>query len=788
MTENTTESTEETRTNQHPLAAKITSDEALEAILEGNESSIRGYDGEQQYGVYSPLMRSPSALVEDSDEFGYQGPNIQDWWLRREMYREANGVYEKPTEVLMGVRKSYGVIHMFPHMSTKVPGEIAYTPSRRDGEADRQVRTTLGKFLAKFCPLLTDKAIAAIVSAHIAELDDTFHLATTPEEIERVYRTMRGDTGCMRYSKEHFDTPLHPSAAYAYEGLGVAYLTDGNGDVTARSVVYVNPKNPKDKRYVRIYGVRTLGRKLERSGYRNDGLGGAKLRFIEHGKYAVVPYLDPAGGANSGVPAEYNGAYVIGFKGDDFLTVLTDEMVARAQDAGMSVMTGRHSSALSPLLLNDKRVLETKACALTGKQVDVLLDDVVRIYRSHEAGVEIADRQAANREGYTLQATRYVTVSGRSGDGQIVWLKGKEFYDGGYLDDDDTWSYRGYGVLDPQVYPDLKGKSRLVYKGSAVVTRNEGDRSYYAHPHDCSRMVDETGGSRMVHKSQIPAGAVSIVPMEDSEQPTFTPPDNPNLVKTMGGKWAVPGFSHVFLHSSGKYCAPSTGSGRNAFNVSFRVANPEVYSDKFFEMLAKRITESSFGEVTSPAEGEMAGDRYTEYLAYYAGRSVLGFNAPIANSGSGITTRSNWYDYTTENMVKAYTRLKELKERGLPLGATEAQAKAYEFWLRVMDHFMPAVMLRPDAQRYAAAAKLPPVEAAPSEAPAAQPPTEPAMATTVTNAAAQQANADDVLLNQLINARMAATVADREFQGVTVQLTRPGLAPTMPTGIYTDAI
>jgi hypothetical protein len=97
------------------------------------------------------------------------------WPLLREKYREMVGVYPPATSVIETLRNSYGMAgQYFPHVSPSDHTMIAYTPDRACAEADRQIKTTIGKFLRKFLLVVTDKEIARLEAAHKADMDPTF--------------------------------------------------------------------------------------------------------------------------------------------------------------------------------------------------------------------------------------------------------------------------------------------------------------------------------------------------------------------------------------------------------------------------------------------------------------------------------------------------------------------------------------------------------------------------------------------------------------------------------------
>ena len=226
------------------------------------------------------------------------------YWYMREFMRQTFGVYPPKPDVLDLVISGFNLGAYCIHVAKDDPFMVAYTPSAEDGKRDKQLRTSFGKCLRKLCLLLTDEHIAKLDAAFRSAQDPRFWIATDGDEIERVYTKMQGDSGCMRYPTSHFynskdKSLIHPSRIYEAPGMGVAYLQDEAGEVKARSVVWTNPADETDKRYVRIYGDRALKNKLEAAGYKMRDLAGAKLKakpyLKEKGMYQM-PYLDGPGG------------------------------------------------------------------------------------------------------------------------------------------------------------------------------------------------------------------------------------------------------------------------------------------------------------------------------------------------------------------------------------------------------------------------------------------------------------------------------------------------------------
>lgn len=295
-------------TLEHALAQKIDSKEKWDVTVMGPFAPDR--PGSQTFGNGGTVFRSTS--------YG----NRQPWWARREHTRIAHGLYE--VSAVMAAINSGWAAQYAVHVSRTDNTMVAYTPSVEAGEADKQVTTTMGKFLRKVFLQMSDAEIQELEQAHRAEITVELKFATTPEDIERVYTTMDGDSGCMRHSAGYFSEDVHPSLAYNAPDMGVAY-TELDGVVRSRCVVYMRGD---DKRAVRVYGDPVIRRLLLSAGFRFTNLAGCRLRKIPSrngGDYYVVPYLDGVEG-NQG---SYDGTYAT--IDGDYLRLMTGDDAAQLQ-------------------------------------------------------------------------------------------------------------------------------------------------------------------------------------------------------------------------------------------------------------------------------------------------------------------------------------------------------------------------------------------------------------------------------------------------------------------------
>lgn len=520
------------------------------------------------------------------------------WWLLREMAREQIGLYPTATPTLEWLRSASGMAgSYFPHISKSDPTMVAFTMDHNSGVNDRQVKTTVGKLLRRFLPLMSDAQIATLEARHRAELSDEFLVAETLEDVERVYTEMRGDTGCMRYGRSNWSfQDYHPSAVYASPATGVrvAYLQDTSGAPVARTVIYDNPDDPKDKRYVRLYGAhKRLEVLLKRQGYRLAGLAGAKLPALIDGhfggrdysgstRYYVMPYLDnPGGGGGNGDSA---GTYLVQYSGSDYLTAVTREQATRVSQQMRDVGADYHhcyasgqgtqgyvtlSEALSE---NDKFT-----CGITGQEYQTLQGRPVKwLTRSGEltrAAAEnlpsVADRvtvHTLNANGSVVPAQTYVDNELVSYVHGIGWVA-INLTQAGEL---------GYTSLSPKHYPatyadTLRNSTcfaanmracqtfdgHTILRSDAVEMYDWTDEDRALHGNisteaACRRGI---GTIRYAHKDDLRAlgkmGYVST-PMVNKMR-RWIKKDHPRCIATSRGRHAIYGLHALTMLSSGEW-------------------------------------------------------------------------------------------------------------------------------------------------------------------------------------------------------------------------------------------
>ena len=220
----------------------------------------------------------------------------ENFWIWRECVRNMSE-HIVPTDFDMLRQCIYDIPEHFLHLSAKDEGYIAYTPDVKHGLQDRQIRTTIGRYLTKyFGHRYSENDIRSVANAFRERYKQSDILwATTEEDLTMVYTS--GPSSCMvkpYRNYEYLNTHVHPAVVYAGSTLAVAYLKR-DGRINARNLV-----NTETKQYVRNYGDDVLRIKLELLGYTAGSLANARLRkiFAIDGRgrtfdnRLILPYLD----------------------------------------------------------------------------------------------------------------------------------------------------------------------------------------------------------------------------------------------------------------------------------------------------------------------------------------------------------------------------------------------------------------------------------------------------------------------------------------------------------------
>jgi len=468
------------------------------------------------------------------------------WPLRRDVIREAIGVYPEPTSVLKWVRSmqsNIGLGQQFPHVSREDRTQVAFTPDATQAKADRKQRMAVGRFLRKVLLFVPESEIQRLEQSHRAEMDTTFLLAETVDAIRRVYVGMDGDTGCMRHDMEHFSLKkYHPSAVYCSPGMGVAYTEDENGTVKSRSVVWTNPDNPEDKRFVRVYGDPVLRKKLMNAGFRLAGLAGAKLRIyrdpaFEYADQVLMPWIDPAGGIHaSNVDRSLDAANAIRFKGEEFITLLDNVATTRYQRAGVHPVGIQSQGGYVQVPEVDIAGFVFD-CPLTGKRVNRMERDTVP-WLNDEGVVVRADAEAVHQRHLPALMAHH---EGRTQHVYCTAENKVRFAIPGYaahFNDEATRTSLGLCLLDEAFYP---SEARWASKGDCVRLDGPNDTHSYIRDSDAVMVYDNDGTERYVHESMVKSlkkdGCVPIAVRNSYRGLAHA--SHPKLAITRGGKRVI---------------------------------------------------------------------------------------------------------------------------------------------------------------------------------------------------------------------------------------------------------
>lgn len=140
----------------------------------------------------------------------------------------------------------------WPHKSETDPNRLAYTRDERSGEADRQVVTSVGKYLTRHFRYAPDYIIRDVV----AEFTYGGKTELTHDMDKMIAAVMDGPSSCMtRDFSIRCDDGVrrHPYAVYDPSlGWGMAVRYEDT-DVMGRCLVWTDPDNEDNRGFVRSY-------------------------------------------------------------------------------------------------------------------------------------------------------------------------------------------------------------------------------------------------------------------------------------------------------------------------------------------------------------------------------------------------------------------------------------------------------------------------------------------------------------------------------------------------------
>ena len=191
----------------------------------------------------------------------------------------------------------------WPHVAQTDATRLAYTRDERSGEANRQVLTSVGKYLTRHFDL-PDHIIRDAVALYTGGAD-TYKILSTTQDM--VHAVNNGPHSCMCWSARDFvrcsdGERRHPYAAYDPQyGWSMAVRTAANGDIVGRALLNTDEGQG--------YWVRSFGKQegsaysytddkleawLKEQGYvKRDGWHyGAQLAYIPTRDEFLAPYID----------------------------------------------------------------------------------------------------------------------------------------------------------------------------------------------------------------------------------------------------------------------------------------------------------------------------------------------------------------------------------------------------------------------------------------------------------------------------------------------------------------
>lgn len=452
------------------------------------------------------------------------------WWVHRELMRMAVGVYPAPTQALKYLSAREAFQHLLVHVSKEDPSMIAFTASADDGIRDRQTRMQFGRFMRRYYNFAADNAIAAVEAAHRMELNPPVEFIVGEKDPSAFLHAYQSINSCMSKSVGTYGTSMHPVLAYCTPGFQLAILRNASGGISARSLVWVNPENPADKRMVRTYGDTVLHNYLIKNGFEPKAFEPAylKTQIVNAASpgsdgYAniVCPYIDPGEQARSpeqNTSAVWDGAdklYLL--KRGTKLKVPSEYIVSVTNSGGIS---------------RAKAFPINRKCAVSGKMINGMTDAFVNVL--HDGKQDIA----LLKEVSTWKAAR-ITYGGAS----LYCAPETPMFSHGavnYIEDVVTRTQLGYVQLNPKFYPDDRG---WFSKDTTALTKiGLGSRASYIKTEDAAVYIDAGPVVIHMHRDEVPKDADRVAAYNDIK--TWANP-KVNVVRTIANRKVVPGVHPV---------------------------------------------------------------------------------------------------------------------------------------------------------------------------------------------------------------------------------------------------
>ena len=628
------------------------------------------------------------------------------WPHHRELYRRKLGVYPQQTEVMAAIESTFALGGFHINVSREDPSMVAFSPSFEDLQRDRQVRTSFGKLLRKLVPTLVDSQIQQLEAQHRAELDPHFEVAHTADDIYWVYTNMPGDSGCMRHPKGYWSKlgdSQHPSTVYAAPGMGVAWLKDAEGKVRSRAVIWDNPADPEDKRFVRIYGDAVLSKKLVAAGYTMKWLVGAKLAAVnaKDSSYYVLPYLDGPGGNQNDMQ------YVAKFDDENYLTLLDRNGYNKLVTAGGQAACAKTQDGCVAVPVT-RRALVTTTDILTGQTID-LMDNPGNLEWVYHQGVIgqscVIDRcsHPCALMDYTTGRTREVFMTKGDFDAKVATATI------GSVTRTFIRSAANYAHFGLCLLSERLGYAPGTYAhGSGLTNVGTGDDAEWSLSADVYKVFDAHSGVRWVYKSEVPAlkksGYVSAALLSGDK--VLCHSANPKLVTLVNGKKAVAGQHEITELHDGRWDYTRNTVARAMFGVRYAVSRPGAERLALAEVrsLVSRAADKSLAKIASSTAAEKLA-RMKGGVCGIARQGYEDFSTHRQNDGTlypyGRNNSTVWEQYT-----QAAVMIQDMSDKQLGGKFGAYAATSAKVWAQVildMDALLGRLAAEADAE---AAAQL----------------------------------------------------------------------------------
>lgn len=273
---------------------------------------LHGYDGAAALRLIEDLKRVLStmhvvATCPDAFYIERNYPNINKDDAREHMWHaDLQHRFKLHPAVIAAVhhyrpRSVHTLVFEWPHISETDPNRLAYTRDNRSGHENRQVITTVGKYLTRHFPDMPDHAIRDLAARYAGF---RFELWDTTSKI--IQSVQEGPSSCMQW--DDGDEDNHPYRTYDPRfGWRAAVRLNGHGQIVGRCLVYDDTETDRQrigKIYVRSYAHKEGGYShsdegleawLREQGFRKSHTwDGCKLARIEDNGWGdfLAPYLD----------------------------------------------------------------------------------------------------------------------------------------------------------------------------------------------------------------------------------------------------------------------------------------------------------------------------------------------------------------------------------------------------------------------------------------------------------------------------------------------------------------